>query len=280
MYKSIFTSGLTGFIGNNLLIFLLKDFEYVVNFERNNQVTIHSKSGKENTSLSKELINKFDAGQFLHLATLYRPNAKNADELFELIKSNIEFIIKIIERYLSKEDTEIINVSSYMQLLEIKYQNSYSLSKEIVNKFLVDSGYKHKNIYLFDSFGTGDTREKVTDIFIKNILNNQKIKIPHNDVSINLTHVDDICFSIINSLKYPQGDYSINSRHSITLEDLAMLIMKILNLNVTIEKSGAAINYLENIKRLPKNIYLQHKNKSLEVRLKERINEIQKTKNT
>ena len=63
MYKSIFTSGLTGFIGNNLLIFLLKDFEYVVNFERNNQVTIHSKSGKENTSLSKELINKFDAGQ-------------------------------------------------------------------------------------------------------------------------------------------------------------------------------------------------------------------------
>jgi len=273
--KAIFTTGLSGFIGKNLLPKLLNKYDQVVNFERDNKVSIYDKSHKKLASLSKELINRFDANTLIHLATLYKPNTKCQNDLDEILQSNVNFIINIIENYLHKENIEIINISSYMQLLNSKYQNSYSLSKEMVNIFLKENNYIHKNIFLFDSFGNGDTRNKVTDTFIKKIISNEEIKIPTDDVLINLSYVDDICHSIMCSMSLPEGSYSVMSENSITLHKLAETIMNILSIQVQVKRLGIGINYLNKIQNIPENIYKQDLVISFEERLKERINEIQ-----
>ena len=162
-----------------------------------------------------------------------------------------------------------------MQLLNSKYQNSYSLSKEMVNIFLKENNYIHKNIFLFDSFGNGDTRNKVTDTFIKKIISNEEIKIPTDDVLINLSYVDDICHSIMCSMSLPEGSYSVMSENSITLHKLAETIMNILSIQVQVKRLGIGINYLNKIQNIPENIYKQDLVISFEERLKERINEIQ-----
>ena len=76
MPETIFTTGLSGFIGKNLLPKLLNEYDQIINFERNNKLSIYEKSHKKSVSLSKKLINEFDAKKLIHLATLYRPNAK------------------------------------------------------------------------------------------------------------------------------------------------------------------------------------------------------------
>ena len=274
MPKSIYTSGLTGFIGRNLRPYLLKKYDQIVNFERDNKATIYGQSSNKSVVISDELIKQFNAKHLIHLATLYRPNSKSTNELTEVIQSNIKFILDIIEDYLPKEEIEVINVSSYMQLLDIKYQNSYSLSKEIVNMFLKDNGYLHKNIYLFDSFGTGDTRNKVTDVFIKKIISGSKIQIPSSDIFINLSHVDDICHSIMQSIEMPNGNYSIMSENTIQLTELLNIIIGNIGKSVEIERLGDAINYLDKVENTPKNIYIQANLGTLKERLNDRINEI------
>lgn len=273
--ETIFTTGLSGFIGKNLLPKLLNEYDQIINFERNNKLSIYEKSHKKSVSLSKKLINEFDAKKLIHLATLYRPNAKSQNDLDEILQTNVKFIVNIIENYLPKENFEIINISSYMQLLSSKYQNSYSLSKEMVNTFLKENNYIHKNIFLFDSFGNGDTRNKVTDTFIKKLISNEEIQIPTGDVSINLSFVGDICNSIMQSMSLPEGNYSVMSKNSITLHQLAEMIMNILSIQVQVKRFGTGINYLDKIQNIPENIYKKELEISFEERLKERINEIQ-----
>jgi len=275
--KSIYTSGLSGFIGKNLLPHLLTTYDQIINFERDNRASVYSKSGKKSIEISEELSNQYSAEHLIHLATLYRPNSKSIDELNEVYQSNVKFILDIVEGFFQKQEIEIINISSYMQLLDIKYQNSYSLSKEIVSMFLKDNNYRHKNIYLFDSFGTNDIRNKVTDTFIRHVIANNDIRMPANDISINLSYVDDVCYSIFKAIDLPEGNYSIMSENSITLLDLSKMIMKALSREVRIERSGIAVNYLDEIRNLPKNIFVCNESKSLAERLNERIDEIAQT---
>ena len=42
-------------------------------------------------------------------------------------------------------------------------------------------------MYLFDTFGEGDIRNKVTDVFIRNILSGSPITIPENEVNIKMS---------------------------------------------------------------------------------------------
>ena len=60
-------------------------------------------------------------------------------------------------------------------------------------------------------FGTGDKRSKVIDTFINKILNNKEIIIPNNKVELNITHINDVVYSIKKSLKIKPSNYLIRS---------------------------------------------------------------------
>ena len=275
MHNTIYTTGLTGFIGRNLQPLLLANYDTIINFGRDNQAVLIDKAGIHAQLDIQDVISKYRGEHLIHLATLYLPNPKSIKELSALTQSNIFFILDVVEKFFADREIEIINISSYMQLLNPSDQNSYSLSKEMAGNFL-KRNYRSKNVYLFDSFGKGDERNKVTDVFIRSILSNKMIAIPSNDISINLSHVSDICHAIIKSLKLPTGDYCAMSNNTLTLEDLIGRIEKITGLSANIQRSAEAENTLERLKLIPENIFTENITTSLDKRLESQINEIKK----
>lgn len=169
---------------------------------------------------------------------------------------------------------KIVNALSYHQLLDLPNQNIYSLSKELFKRYLNEQGKQVINLYIFDTFGSGDTRKKVTDTFIRNVLAEQAIKIPENDIHINLSSCEALTSSIIGSLEFESGDYMIKSPDTFSLESLACAIMKILNIEVDIIKQNAGVNFLDLLTEYPANAFSAPDKYNFTDSLTNRINEI------
>ena len=125
--------------------------------------TLYSSDGKEE-------INFCDPSPvLLHLATNYNPNPRSIEEEKEIREANYLFPKNIAANF-----SKVISICSYQQLLDAKYQNLYSETKTEFNKWCQSKVDQFIKIYLFDSFGYGDTRNKVVDVFIKNSIESPK----------------------------------------------------------------------------------------------------------
>lgn len=278
MEKTIYVTGITGFIGRNLLNELLKKFEKVVNFARNRRIQVYSAESFEDLEISTDFIAQNHSNKLINLATLYQPYPQNNLELQKLIEANIIFPSMVLKDLDGVKNLTIVNALSYHQLLDIYNQNIYSLSKEIFKRYLSSQDKKVINLYIFDSFGSGDTRNKVTDVFIKNILAFNAIKIPKNDVYINLSDGTAIANSIVESLKNTEGNYMIKSPDTLSLSSIAKLIMQISNIEVDIIRENTGTNYFDLLPELPQNIFTPPTGYSLLDSLEKRIQEIKNEK--
>ena len=108
-------------------------------------------------------------------------------------------------------------------------------------------------------------------------LKKEKIVISNNDIEINLSCVDDVAESINNSLKLKQGNYSIFSPNTIKLNELALMIGRLIKSEVKIERKGLGINHDPSSINLPLNIFNKKKHLLIEDQLLERINELKRT---
>ena len=275
MHKIIYVTGITGFIGRNLLHYLLQKYKKVINFTRNDTLQIYEKDKIEEIDISRDFFVKNPSDRLINLATLYQPCPNSVLELKNLIEANILFPAGVCS-YLSQiENLKIINALSYHQLLSFKAQNVYSLSKELFKEFLDHQKNEIVSLYIFDTFGSGDTRNKVVDIFIKNVLTGNSITIPSNEVKINLADVQPVCQSVIDSINLEHGSYSIKSPDTISLEDLVLMIMEISNTKVDVKRANIGPNYFDEIESFPENIFYEDSKYSLYGSLKSRIKDMQ-----
>lgn len=277
LLKTIYVTGITGFIGSNLLSHLLKKFDQVVNFTRDENIQIINKKKSKKIKFSNEFIIENPSNFLINLATLYQPYPRTFSDLDKLIEANILFPARVMNYFNAKENLKIVNAVSYHQLLEFGAQNVYSLSKELFKKFIDIQKFEIVNIYIFDTFGRGDSRNKVTDIFIKNVLTDQPITIPKNEIKINLSDGESVSNSLVKSISLPPGSYSLMSPDTFSLEYLALKIMDISKKEVKLIKENEGENYFNDIKKFPKNIYFSQPNYSLDKSLRNRIIEIEET---
>jgi len=275
LHKTVYVTGITGFIGSNLLHHLLQKYNKVVNFTRNNTLKIYEKDRAEEVDISTDFFLQNPSNVLINLATLYNPIPSSVDELENLIEANILFPASVLSALDPLENLKIVNALSYLQLLDFKAQNVYSLSKELFKKFLDHQKSEIVNLYIFDTFGSGDTRNKVVDMFIKNIIAGNSISIPLNEIRINLSDVQPLCRSLIKSIDLPQGSYSLKSSDTISLEDLAKMIMEISNKKVDILKVTTGSNYFDEIEIFPENIFLEDPSYNLGDSIKNRIKELE-----
>ena len=92
MLKIIYTTGLTGFIGQHFLKKLFNEYDLVINFGREKNITIYKPfSEPVNQDFSLELLEKYSADTLFHLATHYNPNPTNISEEKHLKESNYSF---------------------------------------------------------------------------------------------------------------------------------------------------------------------------------------------
>lgn len=280
MKKTVYVTGITGFIGKNLLPNLLSIYDQVLNFTRQGTIQIINSDNIAEEKITEEFFCNNTSNLLINLATLYQQFPSNQDELNSLINSNILFPSKVVHELTTyNKDLKIINILSYSQLLERSNQNVYSLSKELFQKYLDHSFKSIVNVYLFDTFGSGDTRNKVTDVFIKNILLGKPITVPTNEVKINISDCNQVNESLINSIDLKPGSYAIQSPDTISLESLAIMIMELMNKEVEIIKKGTAIDFIGTIKFFPENIFPNNSDYSLSHALTKRIQEIRLANN-
>jgi nucleoside-diphosphate-sugar epimerase len=252
--KVIYTTGITGFIGRNLLIELLSSYDFVINFGRDNKMSVYNDSNVKHLDFSLDFLKNYPAHILVHLATYYNPSPRNIADEENLIQSNFYFGKNLCKNLSKIGPIKIIGISSYTQLLPFKDQSLYARSKSDFNKW-ANNHFEFLEVFLFDTFGSNDYRDKVVDAFIKKAIVGEDIHIPNDTLTINLTNVYEINQSIINLLNLNKGQYCIKSPHNVSLKDLAEIIIKVSNSPSSIcNKNLPDLNTNDNIK-LPLNIY-------------------------
>jgi len=277
LHKIIYTTGLTGFIGQNVLKKIIYDYDAVVNFGREKKITIYQQSvDPVYKDFSVEELQKYPSDILLHLATYYNPSPINLAEEELLEKSNFYFpksLSKILKNLGLKR---IISSSSYLQLPDLKQKSLYSKTK---NKFIswAKSEFEVTEVFLFDTFGKNDQRSKVLDVFIKNSIANRDIQIPSISVDINLTHVEEIADSLISSIGLTPNQYMIMSNNHLTIRQLAESIISIEKTSTKIKATMKGDNLLNKINSFPENIYINSLKNNFYEQIKRQYNDIKQT---
>jgi len=270
----IYTTGITGFIGQHLLKKLINEYDITVNFGRNKKISIYQSSLNpiyKNFNLNE--LETYQSDSIFHLATYYNPNPKYLSEEDQLEESNFNFPFTLCNDLKKLALKKIISISSYMQLLDSRHQNLYSETK---NKLIswARSEFEVTEIFLFDTFGPNDQRNKVLDVFIRNVISNQDINIPSTKIDINLTHVEEIVNTLIKCPELSAGQYMIMSNNQTTIEELAKSIIALNKTSAKIKTNLDAKNFFENINSFPSNIYQKTLELDFQEQLMERNNEI------
>ena len=275
MHKVAAATGLEGFIGSHFLHKLLEECDHVISYLRRDRCALYSKGGLTNFyDNDDEFIQRYSPTVFYNLATCYKPHPSFLSDVIDISNSNISFPLRILSR-LNTSDLHIVNFCSYLQLSETNNANLYNASKDYLKHSLDLVSKQTSHVFLFDTFGEHDLRDKVVDVFIKNILNGNSILIPSNEIFINLTHVSDV----INSLEeIPLGESCIHSPFTLSLTDLAKILMKILDKEVDIIFTADSVCLYSECERLPVNIFNSANGEIISNQLTRRCNEIRNTK--
>ena len=145
--STAYTTGLSGFIGKHLLPLLLKKYNKVVNFRRNNQFEIYYQDNSSETINFSRFLKPESPKIFINLAALYEPNPSDFGKLTALYDSNVGFPIKVIENLLGFKGLTIIQISSLHQLLDFEFQNEYLLTKSLGHSYIKKRCKNFLNIF-------------------------------------------------------------------------------------------------------------------------------------
>jgi len=280
LHPVIFLSGATGFIGTNLVKHLRKKYKSVVCILREGSLIHYSSAGCQELINLEALDTNQKTAPFVHLATYYNPNPNSFQELAALFEANVAFPMHIIENQFKNWRLKIIYTGSYHQLLPLSFANEYSLTKELFRLYIQKQKCELTTVYLFDTYGPNDARNKVTDLFVKRVISKTPIEIPEKDIEINLSYIDDVCRALCSVIDKAPGNYSIFSKDTLTLETLALKIMKIFGSKTEIKREIDAPNLYGELIDIPTNIFLDEGSMDLDKGLELKINEINRTKIT
>tara|TARA_B100000900_G_scaffold148328_1_gene125834 strand:- start:2794 stop:3639 length:846 start_codon:yes stop_codon:yes gene_type:complete len=203
MYDFLITGG-TGFIGSRL----------IQNFKNKKILVISRKKIKIKNKLVRVIIYKsfsdlilklkrIKARHIIHCATHYTKNHK-INDIQKIFEANILLGNILLECSKEMNVKKFINLST---VWELNYNNSndylnlYTLSKKIFSKIINFYSIKNKNlkiynIYLLDTFGEGDKRNKILNEIKKKINNNKKIMIESENLTMNFLNIKDVISAI------------------------------------------------------------------------------------
>lgn len=201
---NILVTGATGFIGQHLVRYLATGKHTVSVLVRPESNTdafskdIHILTTPNEYASIQEI---FKAGNFdgvIHLATYY--TAKHGPEdVKKLIESNVAFGSMIIEAASNSNVPWFINTETFTQYNEDgKYSpsNLYSASKQafndVVRYYAENSDITILNIILFNTFGAGDTRKKIFNLWKTAIETGVTVDMSPGKQIMDITHVDNV----------------------------------------------------------------------------------------
>jgi CDP-paratose synthetase len=200
---------------------------------------------------TEHLVNFFQEQKFdtvIHLASLYLKDHQSY-QIDDLISSNILFGSRLLEASVKSSVKSFINTGTFWQHFANKIYspvNLYAASKQafemIVRYYQESSNIFFTTLYLNDTYGPGDTRKKILNIW-KEMKDTDRMDMSSGEQKINLLHIQDVVRGYLRLISLVQGgnlskdaavSYVLKSKEEMTVRQLAILFEHIANKKLNI----------------------------------------------
>lgn len=253
----ILITGPTGFIGKHLINQLLIEGHSVVAIEKQGADTTFLDIHNINYAFYSKSYNEiFDficlekPDGIIHLASLFLASHQ-ADQINDLVNSNILFPLHLIEAATNANIKWFVNTGTYWQHYQNKEYspvNLYAATKqsfEDLAKYYYESKtLNFATLQLSDTFGPGDTRQKIFNLFLKTAISGETLEMSAGEQLIDISYIDNVISGFIalvnllatDSLKIYCGKvYALKAEKRFSLKEISLIFSKITNCRLNIE---------------------------------------------
>jgi CDP-3, 6-dideoxy-D-glycero-L-glycero-4-hexulose-4-reductase len=257
--KGVIT-GATGYIGSNLLRYLLSqnwdlyiisqpEFGYQQIEDVKDQIHIVEYDNNIQTLIS--FFRETNPDVVFHLAAAVINNYK-PEQIPILIQSNIQFGTEVLEAMRSGNTRLFVSTGSIWQNYNSNTYNPvdlYAATKEAFEKILlyyVDAfNFRAITLRIFDVYGENDKRPKLLNL-VRDIANTQtRIDVSPAQQELDMVHITDVCTAYLKAYEWLQQNetirnevYGVFTDERIKLQDLLLLFGEILEIPVQVNFGG------------------------------------------
>ena len=219
-------SGATGFIGSNIVNgFHFDGYDQVLGVSSKYYYSIIK---NKKIKISKKEFNKVTSENvlidFLHLATFFSFQNEDKEKIYD---ANIKFGKDIISNLEYSKIRKIVytnTVYSFSNDKKIK-SSDYVITKNMFSNYLNELSKKYNfsfvEVFIHNTFGEKDKRNKIIPIIFKSILLEEPNPIQNKDAYLNLIHVEDFINLLPKFLKCKSNKkYAVLSKMDFNLQSI------------------------------------------------------------
>ena len=231
MGNSLIITGATGFIGSSFIRKLTKE-------KSNDEIILVGKENKRivnnleqiNINQLEEHLGKIknDEVSVFHFATFYSKKSEDKESIFE---ANINFGKSLLNTLDKTKVKKFLYTNTMFEFNELERNHYYTETKiefsNILKNYFENSESLYSEVFLDNTFGVEDRRNKIVSKIVSSILRNDDNPVLDKAIYINLSYVEDVLDCFIKEYENNEnGKTRITSELDVRLYSLYKFLQK------------------------------------------------------
>lgn len=246
-------TGVTGFIGRNLIPFLKKEIAgiQILGIVRNVNLSTKILTPAELCTIEdRERIIKFSPEYVIHLAS-HNSASDDSETLDRLLESNIVFGSKLLDILSQCNGLKMfVNTGSFSEYKWGREENPaylYSATKSafrsILKYYASKCGFKTVSVILYSVYGGLRTQKRLVDYIMDSIGSSEKVKMSPGAQRLDFIHMDDVCnfyFKLLKCESYmgENEEFHVGSGSTVTPREIVGVIEELTKYKCNVEWGG------------------------------------------